>query len=269
MSIDILPAQIPLDASAHFSTALMPYLRALIRQYQESLVTEDQGRVEALNRATIAQHGGLSDAHKWLTKPLRDFRERQANEATSAVEADVPTQAKQNLAGFIPKRRVLLLGSGMVARPVIEELSKRKDVHLVVGECLLNVPVSSHLVQLAVSASNNVSEVPFIKEFEDVIFKQVDLVDITVVDGLINDADAVVRYSSDKSSPCDVADFLHCVTSLLPAPFHPTVAKLCINHKKHMVTASYISPAMRELHEALVTFHIFHSSSLTTCNAVL
>lgn len=35
--------------------------------------------------------------------------------------------------------------------------------------------------------------------------------------------------------------------SLLPVPFHPQVAKLCVKHRKHMITASYTSPAMREL----------------------
>lgn len=39
------------------------------------------------------------------------------------------------------------------------------------------------------------------------------------------------------------------VISLLPVPFHPAVAELCIKQQKHLVTASYISPAMKELHE--------------------
>lgn len=139
MSVDILPAQIPLDASAHFSAALMPYLRTLIRQYQGSLINEDKDKVEALDRATIAQHGELKGAHKWLTTPLRDFREKQATGATiisPGVQGSI--QDKENLAGFVPKKKVLLLGSGMVARPVIEEILKRKGVQLVVGEYLLN-----------------------------------------------------------------------------------------------------------------------------------
>jgi alpha-aminoadipic semialdehyde synthase len=41
-------------------------------------------------------------------------------------------------------------------------------------------------------------------------------------------------------------------TSLLPVPFHPAVAELCIQHRKHLVTASYISPAMRALHDRSV-----------------
>jgi alpha-aminoadipic semialdehyde synthase len=39
------------------------------------------------------------------------------------------------------------------------------------------------------------------------------------------------------------------VISLLPVPFHPGVAELCIKKRKHLVTASYVSPAMKELHE--------------------
>jgi alpha-aminoadipic semialdehyde synthase len=43
------------------------------------------------------------------------------------------------------------------------------------------------------------------------------------------------------------------VISLLPVPFHPSVAELCIKQRKHLVTASYISPAMKDLHERFVT----------------
>lgn len=35
--------------------------------------------------------------------------------------------------------------------------------------------------------------------------------------------------------------------SLLPAPMHPQVAKHCIAHGKHLVTASYVSPEMKAL----------------------
>ncbi|MDH4197986.1 MAG: saccharopine dehydrogenase NADP-binding domain-containing protein, partial [Candidatus Aminicenantes bacterium] len=35
--------------------------------------------------------------------------------------------------------------------------------------------------------------------------------------------------------------------SMVPSPFHPSVARLAIDLKKNMLTASYLSPAMREL----------------------
>jgi saccharopine dehydrogenase-like NADP-dependent oxidoreductase len=39
------------------------------------------------------------------------------------------------------------------------------------------------------------------------------------------------------------------VVSLLPAQFHPVVAKMCIEHRKHLVTASYVSDEMAALHK--------------------
>lgn len=40
--------------------------------------------------------------------------------------------------------------------------------------------------------------------------------------------------------------------SLLPPPYHPMVAKICIEEKTHLVTTSYVSDAMKELHEDAV-----------------
>ena len=39
------------------------------------------------------------------------------------------------------------------------------------------------------------------------------------------------------------------VVSMLPARFHVEVAKDCITYKKHMVTASYVSPEMEALNQ--------------------
>jgi saccharopine dehydrogenase (NADP+, L-glutamate forming) len=39
------------------------------------------------------------------------------------------------------------------------------------------------------------------------------------------------------------------VISLLPADFHPRVAKLCLHHNKHLFTASYISNEMQSFHQ--------------------
>lgn len=44
----------------------------------------------------------------------------------------------------------------------------------------------------------------------------------------------------------DRTDFLH--NSLLPAPLHVGVAKLCIKNGTSLVTASYVSPEMNGLH---------------------
>jgi saccharopine dehydrogenase (NADP+, L-glutamate forming) len=39
------------------------------------------------------------------------------------------------------------------------------------------------------------------------------------------------------------------VISLLPPPFHPRIAALCLRFGKHLLTASYVSEDMRQLHE--------------------
>ncbi len=39
------------------------------------------------------------------------------------------------------------------------------------------------------------------------------------------------------------------VISMLPARFHPLVAASCLKHKKHMLTASYVSPEMKAMNE--------------------
>lgn len=40
------------------------------------------------------------------------------------------------------------------------------------------------------------------------------------------------------------------VVSILPANLHPVVAKACINEGVHMVTASYLSNEVKDLHQA-------------------
>lgn len=42
------------------------------------------------------------------------------------------------------------------------------------------------------------------------------------------------------------------VVSILPANLHPIIAKICINEGVHMVTASYMSNEVKDLHQAAV-----------------
>jgi hypothetical protein len=53
---------------------------------------------------------------------------------------------------------------------------------------------------------------------------------------------------SDKDMEAGISSH-DLVISLLPYTHHPQVIKWAIQHKKHVVTTSYVSPAMQELHE--------------------
>ncbi|MCF7559882.1 saccharopine dehydrogenase NADP-binding domain-containing protein [Sabulilitoribacter multivorans] len=62
-----------------------------------------------------------------------------------------------------------------------------------------------------------------------------------------NNANAITLDVFDKSSRIEAVKNADIVVSMLPARFHIEVAKDCITYKKHMVTASYVSPEMQAL----------------------
>ncbi|KAI9570082.1 Saccharopine dehydrogenase-domain-containing protein [Boletus coccyginus] len=192
MSVDILPSSLPLDASEHFCRVLMPYLKAVIQEYRGQPVEQEYSK--ALKIATVAENGQLQGTHTWLESPLDKWRRSTANPE-----------------GSLGKKKVLMLGSGMVAGPAVQELCKRSDVKLVV-------------------ASNSRTEAEDLtRGFPNATARSLNVEDREEVSRLVEGADVVI--------------------SLLPVPFHPSIAELCIQYGKHMVTASYISPAMRALHD--------------------
>ncbi|XP_051978790.1 alpha-aminoadipic semialdehyde synthase, mitochondrial-like isoform X2 [Xyrauchen texanus] len=107
-------------------------------------------------------------------------------------------------------KRVLLLGAGYVSGPVIEYLTRDAGTQVTVASNLLH-----QAEDMAVKYPNTIPV----------------MVDITSqechLESLIKDHDIVI--------------------SMLPYPFHPQVAKHCIKMKVNLVTASYLSPAMKEL----------------------
>jgi alpha-aminoadipic semialdehyde synthase len=84
---------------------------------------------------------------------------------------------------------------------------------------------------------------------------------LTVASVLPEEAQALARSNPTRVTPvaCDVArepEALSAlvarhdlVVSLVPAFCHPPVARAAIAHRRHMVTASYVSPELRALHE--------------------
>jgi alpha-aminoadipic semialdehyde synthase len=120
MAVDILPASIPLDASEHFSNALLPYLSSLIDSTLSGKLSSDQ-YLEALDRATIASGGELTPKHQWLSELV-----------ASSPKTMSPPHPVANRNSEM--KNVLLLGSGMVAGPVIDRIAQRNDVRLLVGK---------------------------------------------------------------------------------------------------------------------------------------
>lgn len=209
MSVDILPSEIPLDSSRHFSNKLFPYLRSLIRSEQgKSLEREDISNLDVIERGTIISRGHLREPHGWLSARLSDPSGLSASQSKSSTKR-VKNPASHSLLQW--KKKVLLLGSGMVAKPAVDHISSRQDLEVIV-------------------ASNNITEAKALtRSIENGTALLLDIHDHASLEGAIKGVDIVI--------------------SLLPAPLHPTVARVCINHQKHLITASYISPEMQSLHE--------------------
>jgi len=106
-------------------------------------------------------------------------------------------------------KRVLVLGAGLVSRPLVHYLLHQEG---------FQVTVASRTVgkaeDLIAGRKNGIAE-------------QVDVNDEEALERLIASADLSI--------------------SLLPYVYHPLVARLCVKHKKNMVTTSYVKDAMAAL----------------------
>jgi len=109
-------------------------------------------------------------------------------------------------------KKVLVLGAGMVAGAHTRYLLEQPDFHVTV-------------------ASRTVSKAQAIVEgCPNGEARQLNVKDEAALEDLIGQADLAV--------------------SLLPYAYHPKVARLCIKHRKHMVTTSYVKEAMAKLDKA-------------------
>jgi saccharopine dehydrogenase (NADP+, L-glutamate forming)/spermidine synthase len=106
-------------------------------------------------------------------------------------------------------KKVLVLGAGLVSRPLVRYLLDQPDFEVMV-------------------ASRTVSKA-------DALVEGHPRGKTTAL--LADDTAKLAKLVSEH----DLA------VSLLPASLHPVVADLCIKHRKHMVTTSYVSPKMKEL----------------------
>jgi saccharopine dehydrogenase (NADP+, L-glutamate forming) len=105
---------------------------------------------------------------------------------------------------------VLVLGAGLVTRPLVRYLLDLPDVQVIVASRTLSRAEA------------------LIENHHRGAARQLDVEKDDALDALVGEVDLVI--------------------SLLPYTYHVKVAELCIKHRKDMVTTSYVSPAMRELH---------------------
>ncbi|KAL0948067.1 hypothetical protein HGRIS_010691 [Hohenbuehelia grisea] len=194
MSVDILPASIPLDASRHFSRQFLPYLESLVASYSSSPDAQRAQNVDnkeddlsvALARATIAQNGALMQPHRWLQPAVDAWRAATPNVQQSSEPGAIPAETESEQVAEpesvqvvssrpVQKKKILMLGSGMVAGPAVELIAKRSDVQLLV-------------------VGNSQREVEQLQEEHlNVMGRVIDMKDTSTVKDLIEEADLVIR----------------------------------------------------------------------------
>lgn len=109
------------------------------------------------------------------------------------------------------RKKILLLGSGMVARPCAEYITRHP------------------LNDLTIACRTLASAEALGKDLENVSALSLDVNDTAVLEKAVAEHDLVI--------------------SLIPYTYHAAVIKAAIKSKTDVVTTSYVSPAMRELDE--------------------
>ncbi len=109
-------------------------------------------------------------------------------------------------------RKILVIGSGKSSSYLIKyflDKSESENLHITIGD--INIDGARNLI------------------------------------GDHRNAKAIILDIFDQSSRSEAIKNADIVVSMLPTRFHIEVAKACITHNKHMVTASYVSPEMQAL----------------------
>ncbi|KAL6911598.1 hypothetical protein ACP4OV_000403 [Aristida adscensionis] len=121
--------------------------------------------------------------------------------------------------------KVLILGAGRVCRPAAEFLASYPNI------CAYGA-TDDNTDQIHVFVASL-----YQKDSEE------------IVEGIKN-ATATQLDVADTESLSDLVSQVEVVVSLLPTSFHAAIARACIQHKKHLVTASYVDESMSKLGQA-------------------
>jgi len=164
------------------------------------------------------------DGDRDLRTPVRDLQNcRYWSKAVHKQAFTLPTFAQKVVDQSLQKpapanaspKKVLLLGSGFVAQPAAEYVLRRSDNSLTIG-CRTLATAQSFAASLS------------------------------------RKSDAIAVDAADEAS-LDAAISAHdLVISLIPYTQHANVIKSAIKFKKDVVTTSYVSPAMKALHDEAV-----------------
>jgi len=88
---------------------------------------------ETLERAKIVNEGVITSEHSWLAPRVEGWRNTQAGSSRSTCPSTDTAEAVSSSILREKRKKVLLLGSGLVAGPAVDVFVSRGDVELVIG----------------------------------------------------------------------------------------------------------------------------------------
>ncbi|KAJ0175669.1 hypothetical protein K1T71_008828 [Dendrolimus kikuchii] len=192
-SIDNMPTQLPRESTDFFGDLLFPYA--------EDIMNSDATRPLEEHNFTPVVQGAIITSNGKLTPHFEYINElRMAN-----------IRSRHKVEGNDQQAPVVILGSGLVAAPVVEYLARDKNIAVTI-------------------ASQVKEEADALAERYGVSSEYID--------------------ARDESALRSLTGRARLVISLLPYEFHGAVARACLSSNAHMVTASYVRPEVQELHKS-------------------
>ncbi|XP_065498878.1 alpha-aminoadipic semialdehyde synthase, mitochondrial isoform X1 [Caloenas nicobarica] len=182
---------------------------------EEMLLSEGSDPLESQNYSSVVRDAVIA-SNGSLTAKYEYIQKLRENSCPENLETSFP-RGFLEYAQFLNmgnKKRVLLLGSGYVSGPVLEYLTRDSNVDITIASVM-----KEQLEQLT-------------NKYSNVTSVHMD----------------VLKHEEELSSLVKKHDL---VISLLPYSAHPLVAKKCIDSKVNLVTASYLTPAMKQLQESI------------------
>lgn len=310
--VDILPSELPRDASEHFGNALMPLLPQLLQSRGSSRPDDMSDLSPELRRACIASHGKLQPKWDYIS------RMRQSREKPASAVATAGTEGRLSVEPVLTQlfdMRGHVFDSGLLNR-VLDELDGYADeVSYKIAKCVVRPNTSSGAlpsnVTLALTGTaeklrivedrirrkveshpNAAGSITLqgsvearlqVSSMKNVLLFGSGRVCAPVVKMLGSHENVHIKIASDSKEQADAlrkhvdqarTSYEHIqmpsgmdkvgelmrgcdvAISLLPATMHVPIAQEAIKYGRNMVTSSYVSPAMKALHDEAVAANI-------------
>lgn len=211
--------QVTIDGGRPRLEALIADLRALAAATPTADATVDEMPPEycgGVYERTIRQHYGALSAAPAQNESAAAAPAPPAQMVSPGV-LHATSRESPPPAAYRPPRRVLVLGAGLVAAPAVEYLSRRPSDTV---ELVSALPGEAEAMASRLGRRN--------------------------VRGAT--LSACPTAGSDWARVCSLVRRSDAVLSLLPAAMHAAVGRACIDGRVPLVTASYVSPEMAQLH---------------------